>query len=141
MNVILPARHPQRHSDSNWRGTKIKRIAIDGKGAMTGKVGMYSDATIRNGSVSIRGTIWGATTDSLGGFLIKDVLPGKYTASAQAFGYHRKTIYEIRIAMDSVSVVGFPLSPEMIPESPMPKKWRREINTWKENIHKMHRVE
>lgn len=113
----------------DWDGTKIKRVDVRRKGSITGKVWDLGTnyEPIPSANVSIKGTIFGAATDSSGYFLAKHILPGRYTALGSEPWYHVTCIYNIRIAPDSISIVDFPLMPNAIPEAPLPREWEPQF--------------
>lgn len=113
---------PERRVD--WDGAKIKRVDIRRRGSMAGRViSTNKDQAIAKTGVSIKGTVWAAGTDSLGRFRIDDILPGIYSAISMADWHHHTTIYGIRVAPDSTSIVDFRLRHRGIPESPAPLEW------------------
>ncbi len=80
-------------------------------GAVRGIVkNQFTGEPISGVTVLIEGTPFGATTDKLGWFEIKDIPPGKYNLIVTALGFEQKRV-EISIHPDEISYISISLGP------------------------------
>jgi hypothetical protein len=118
----IPSKRP-------WHGQKIKKININQKGNVAGKVFIDRLDLYRYPNIYIEGTPWEAQSDSSGRYQIHNVIPGLYTIKLSIPYYHTVKIYDVKIRHDLTSIVNFKrLLPEIYPENIAPIKWVEEYN-------------
>ncbi len=67
-------------------------------------------ALLEGASVILRGTTWAAITNDSGEYVIKDLMPGKYSLKCVLMGYEVKRIDKISIKAGKVKTADFQLS-------------------------------
>jgi hypothetical protein len=110
--------------DTLWRNKKVRDAGYNGVGCISGRV---VDLNVNSPLAKVNvllDVLWiGAVSDSNGNFYFKNILPGCYSASACLIAFHYGKIFNIKIKMDSISIVNFKLTSNAIPESPFPEQW------------------
>ena len=65
-------------------------------------------------NVMIRGTYWGAATDTNGDFFILNIPPGSYALEAQMIGYKKLILEDIRVSVNRTAYVEFQMETSVL---------------------------
>ncbi len=85
----------------------------------TGKIaGVIKDAqtgeTLVGVNVVVEGTTMGAATNIDGQYYILNLPPGKYTLSASAVGYNKRTVSNVAVSIDLTTTIDFAISSQVV---------------------------
>jgi hypothetical protein len=121
--------------EKNWKESKIKSVNLYKPGKICGTVKAmdYPAKLSKFTNVFVQDTFWGAAVDSNGHFCIENILPGKYTLKASAFGMHQSIFTNVEVLVDMTSIVNFQLIDIAIPERPFPACWKAMYKPMFEN--------
>lgn len=118
-----------------WKELKIRSVDINTYGRICGLVMDIDSQKLLTGLVNIiiEDTFWGTVIDSNGYFCIKHILPGEYTLKSSSIGYHNSVYTNVRVLPNQASIVNFKIQKRMIPEAPLPVKWKESYKPIFEN--------
>ena len=99
-------------------------------GAVVGCVyNLESNSPLADGFVQIDNLNLSVVSSSSGKFIVLNVPPGVYDirAGSTGGGFYQKRYLRVRVASDSVTILGFGLTNIAIPEKPLPVPWDMSI--------------